>query len=71
MNDNVRVETLAVWSCPDCAFTFDAFHTDTETGGYSCPACAEIELRDRLQSMLSEQGPGRLASRPARRGVDL
>lgn len=30
--------------CPDCAFTFDATHTDPE-GGYSCPCCEEARLR--------------------------
>jgi hypothetical protein len=24
--------------CPDCAFTFDAVHTDPD-GSYSCPLC--------------------------------
>lgn len=33
--------------CPVCAFTFDAAHEDT-TGGYSCPACAEVKLREIL-----------------------
>lgn len=26
-------------SCPDCAFTMDAFHTDDQTGEYTCPCC--------------------------------
>lgn len=31
--------------CPGCAFTFGADHTDTPSGGYSCPNCsAEGEL---------------------------
>lgn len=29
--------------CPDCAFTFDEDHEDTD-GGYSCPVCAEARL---------------------------
>src|SRR3990167_11528627 len=29
-------------TCPVCAFAFDSIHTSGE--GYSCPACAEIEL---------------------------
>lgn len=33
-------------SCPECAFTFDAFHTDVDSGGYSCTACAELRLED-------------------------
>jgi hypothetical protein len=39
-----------LWSCPDCAFTFDAVHTDGggATAGYSCPACAETRLAAQL-----------------------
>jgi hypothetical protein len=33
----------ALWTCPDCAFSFDASHEDTN-GGYSCPCCAEARL---------------------------
>ena len=36
-------------TCPVCAFAFDSIHTSGE--GYSCPACAEIEL-DRTVSAL-------------------
>lgn len=36
-------DTVTCVSCPDCAFTFDAFHEDA-SGGYSCPACAEARL---------------------------
>ena len=42
-------------TCPDCAFTFDAIHTD-EGGGYSCPCCAEAGLTAQLTEMQSEQG---------------
>lgn len=28
--------------CPECAFTFDACHTDTDTDRYSCPLCEPI-----------------------------
>jgi hypothetical protein len=35
-----------LWTCPACAFTFDACHQDDKPeGGYSCPACAELELQ--------------------------
>jgi hypothetical protein len=34
-------ESRGLWSCPECAFTFDAMHTDRD-GGYSCPLCGEI-----------------------------
>lgn len=44
--------------CPQCAFTFDADHRDTDGGGYSCPVCAEAPCerscsdRDRLTAAL-------------------
>ncbi len=35
-----------LWTCPACAFTFDACHQDdTPEGGYSCPSCAEQRLQ--------------------------
>src|SRR6266545_4315065 len=35
-----------LWTCPACAFTFDACHQDdTPEGGYSCPSCAELRLQ--------------------------
>jgi hypothetical protein len=35
-----------LWTCPACAFAFDACHQDnTPEGGYSCPACAELRLQ--------------------------
>jgi rubrerythrin len=61
-NERLRAasrELVACWSCPDCAFTFDAMHEDAE-GGYSCPACAEIRLtaeRDKLRAELSDLYP--------------
>lgn len=30
---------VKLWTCPDCAFTYAAEHTDTETGKNSCPVC--------------------------------
>lgn len=39
------------WACPVCAFTFDAFHTDTPDGGCSCPLCAESDLRVRVADL--------------------
>lgn len=41
-----RDELVKVWSCPDCGFSFDAFHTDDPDGGYSCPVCEVGRLRD-------------------------
>jgi hypothetical protein len=36
----------ALWTCPACAFTFDACHQDdTPEGSYSCPCCAELRLQ--------------------------
>jgi hypothetical protein len=36
-------------ACPDCAFTFDARQEDTD-GGYTCPQCAENEMRRQLHA---------------------
>jgi hypothetical protein len=53
-------ETLKEWgredgvecvSCPDCAFTFDAFHRDDSDDEYSCPACAESRLEAQLAEL--------------------
>jgi len=33
----------AMWTCPDCAFSFAAEHTDPD-GSYTCPCCAEAAL---------------------------
>jgi len=44
-----------LWSCPECAFTFDAVHVDEMSADYSCPACAELRLgaeNTRLQEAL-------------------
>ena len=40
--------------CPDCAFTFDAVHTDNsaEGVGYTCPLCEVNDLCDRLAERL-------------------
>ena len=40
-----------LWTCPDCAFGFDAAHTEEPGGGYSCPACAEDRLRAELERL--------------------
>jgi hypothetical protein len=45
--------TTALWSCPDCAFTFDAMHTDPD-GGYTCPACEELRLEGDLTVAIQE-----------------
>ena len=41
-----------LWSCPECAFTFDAMHTEQD-GSYSCPACAEQRLRVSLEACVT------------------
>ena len=33
----------ALWTCPDCAFRFHRDHTDSVTGGYTCPVCLEAQ----------------------------
>jgi hypothetical protein len=40
-----REENVLCVVCPDCAFTFNADHTDTG-GGYSCPCCFEHAARN-------------------------
>ena len=34
-------EGVTCVSCPDCAFTFDASHSEDGSGIYDCPACME------------------------------
>ncbi len=41
-------------SCPECGFTFDAFHTDPPTDSYSCPCCAEVALRAERDAALAD-----------------
>lgn len=52
-------QTPRLWSCPACAFTFDAVHTEQD-GSYSCPACAEKRLSEALEACaaaLEDAGP--------------
>ena len=42
--DNWDTELRECVYCPVCAFGFDADHSDPD-GNYSCPACAEVRLR--------------------------
>lgn len=42
--------------CPQCAFTFDAFH-ESAKGGYTCPNCEECRLTaevERFEVVLRE-----------------
>lgn len=38
-------QPVALWTCPDCGFGFDAAHTNEPNGGYSCPVCELAALR--------------------------
>ena len=42
-SEYITTETLAVYACPGCAFTFDAAHV-CEDGSYLCPVCEEVRL---------------------------
>jgi len=42
-------EWVKLWSCPDCAFSFDKIHED-EGGGYTCPLCEVGRLRKTLDA---------------------
>jgi rubrerythrin len=39
-----------LWTCPDCAFSFAAEHTnnDGDKSGHSCPLCESARLRAEL-----------------------
>ena len=41
-----------LWSCPDCAFTMDACHTDVSDGGYTCPLCENERLRSQMRELV-------------------
>lgn len=47
-----RGEKMSVefWTCPNCAFSFDAVHKN-EDGGYSCPNCEEARLRAEVERL--------------------
>ena len=45
------VDTVRLWSCPDCAFTFDAVHTNIAGNDYSCPCCNESTLRTMIDKL--------------------
>lgn len=48
----LKRERVSLWTCPDCAFSFDAAHKD-EDGGYSCPVCGEARAERRLGAVLA------------------
>lgn len=48
-----------MWTCPECAFSFDTKHED-EGGGYSCPLCGERKAQaeaKRLREALIKAAP--------------
>lgn len=45
-----REEGVVCVSCPDCAFTFDAVHTNDD-GSYLCPVCGELALAARVEEL--------------------
>jgi hypothetical protein len=48
-------EQESLWSCPECAFTFDAKHENVNGSGLSCPECEGIKFRDELQWLREER----------------
>ena len=44
---------VKLWSCPECAFSFDNIHKN-ESGGYTCPLCVNIRLREVLNKRDAE-----------------
>jgi hypothetical protein len=51
-------------ACPDCAFTFDADHENTDGTGYTCPACV-AERDDLLAAVERERKRRRAAEQDA------
>lgn len=47
---------IVPWSCPECAFAFDATHTDLDGGGHTCPACEEHRLTAALAAEKAAHG---------------
>ena len=59
--------TAKLWTCPECAFSFDAMH-ENEGGGYSCPLCENERLRAAL-IMIADKDKGPLYSVNAEAGT--
>lgn len=47
-NEQLR-DDAKTWSCPDCAFTFCAYHTN-EDGSLTCPLCELMAANRELES---------------------
>lgn len=51
----LRADVAAkMWSCPDCAFTFAAYHHNAD-GSMSCPVCEVQRLATDLRSAQAER----------------
>ena len=61
----VAPDPSGTWTCPDCAFSFAAEHTDAG-GGYSCPVCAETRLAAEVAAERAENRTLRLTMRTVR-----
>lgn len=45
-------ETIDIFICPDCAFSYSAIHEcDDILGGYECPSCETKELTEKLKQL--------------------
>lgn len=43
---NISHDSIDIYTCPDCAFGYDATHEqDDSKGGYICPVCEVEELK--------------------------
>lgn len=54
-----EARAVPLWTCPDCAFTMAAEHTDSDTGLPSCPVCEVADLRARLAAAAAVRAEGR------------
>lgn len=54
VEESVFEDGVRCYVCPDCAFTFDAAHTDADAEGaeYTCPLCEVNDLRERITERL-------------------
>lgn len=55
MSDWETEESVTCVVCPTCAFTFDADHTNTVGGGYSCPACHAADLEREVAQEIAKK----------------
>ncbi|PAF24406.1 hypothetical protein CHH61_19120 [Shouchella clausii] len=51
----ITKETLKLYTCPDCGFSFDAAHTiDDQEGGYICPVCEVDSVREENRTLKND-----------------